>query len=959
MLPHMKNTRICCVLIMLAIAVATSPFVSAAAPEPVRVVLDDNYPPLSFRDKDGRLQGILIDQWMLWQQKTGVPVLLSGMAWTEAFGQMRSGNFDVIDTISINEERKEWLDFSAPYFNMDVPIFFRRDIGGIAGVESLKGFKVGVKKNDNVGHILRDKGIDDLVEFPDAESVVKAAGERKIVVFAMGKPPSLYYLYKMGLQKEFNFTKASLYDAQFFRAVPKGKAALQQQVEAGFGKITPKEYDEIERRWMGESAEANGLLRHLYWILGCIAAMAGILAIWNLSLKRKVRLVTSEIQLLNEQLEAKVEERTQDLFAANQELAAMNEEVMNVNELVNETNQRLQHEIANRKKAETRLLTRERRYQVTAGLLTGSTENTMELLESILQNALHLINAPDGYIGLYADDGKTFIIHYGMGVHAARVQEPISTELGMQEQVYRSGKSLYISDYRQYPNRINDPRLARMTSIIMVPLIMAGKVAGALAASWVDVENAVSSDDRNFLEQFAHLASMVFERVKIQEKIRNIAFHDVLTGLSNRAHLKQCLEEELKKSRAGESQGIVLFIDLDDLKTINDNFGHSSGDQVIVTAAALICGAVGKDAFVSRIGGDEFIVFISGEISREEAGKVAEKTSVALSAEYQVAGHNMLLSASIGLVMYPEDGTDAEEILKKADIAMYAAKKVGKNCWRFYESALVGDSYENMMLTNQLRRALDKEELCLYYQPQVSPDGKKVVGFEALLRWKHPEHGFLSPARFVILAEQSGLILPIGEWVLQQACRFAHRIKECGYGEIRVSVNISPRQLETDSFVDTVRETVERAGITPGQLGIEVTETVMMESLENSVSKMRQLKEWGVHLALDDFGTGYSSLTYLRTFPVTMLKIDKSFIDRILIDKIQLQVVDLIINLGHTLGMVLVAEGVETEEQLLQLRQLRCDCIQGYVFSRPVPEDEALQFIVRTSGEVLPSRDET
>ena len=260
-----------------------------------------------------------------------------------------------------------------------------------------------------------------------------------------------------------------------------------------------------------------------------------------------------------------------------------------------------------------------------------------------------------------------------------------------------------------------------------------------------------------------------------------------------------------------------------------------------------------------------------------------------------------------------------------------------------------------MMLTNELRRALDREELCLYYQPQVSPDGKKVVGFEALLRWNHPEHGFLSPARFVILAEQSGLILPIGEWVLQQACRFAHRIKECGYGEIRVSVNISPRQLETDSFVDTVRETVERAGITPGQLGIEVTETVMMESLENSVRKMRQLKEWGVHLALDDFGTGYSSLTYLRTFPVTMLKIDKSFIDRILIDRIQLQVVDLIINLGHTLGMVLVAEGVETEEQLLQLRQLRCDCIQGYVFSRPVPEDEALQYIVRTNGEASPS----
>jgi EAL domain-containing protein (putative c-di-GMP-specific phosphodiesterase class I) len=276
---------------------------------------------------------------------------------------------------------------------------------------------------------------------------------------------------------------------------------------------------------------------------------------------------------------------------------------------------------------------------------------------------------------------------------------------------------------------------------------------------------------------------------------------------------------------------------------------------------------------------------------------------------------------------------------------MYAAKNAGKNCWCFYESHIGEESYSRMMLTNSLRRALERKELSVHYQAQVSCDKRRIVGFEALLRWNSPEHGVVSPVRFIPLAEQSNMIQPIGYYVLSQACLFIHRLKELGYPSLRVAVNISPRQLAADDFVDIVRKSIEDHEIEASQLELEVTENVLIESVEDSTRKLLALKDLGVYLALDDFGTGYSSLTYLRHLPVNTLKIDKSFIDPIHDDASQERFVRFIIEMAHSLNLQVVAEGVEEKNQVIKLERLGCDIIQGYVYSRPSPAGEALALL--------------
>ncbi|MDD4601250.1 MAG: EAL domain-containing protein [Negativicutes bacterium] len=644
-------------------------------------------------------------------------------------------------------------------------------------------------------------------------------------------------------------------------------------------------------------------------------------------------------------LQELVAARTAQLGIANQEMEAMNEELSASNEMLGETNQRLKEENEVRQQVEENLLLRERQYRATTSLLTRPVDEIEELLESILRNAVLLLKAVSGYIGLYDESGKIFCIHQGIGIDESRIMERQSVEEGMQNHVYQTGELFYVEDYRTYSQRINDKRLERSSTVIMLPLKQEGKVIGILAVSWMDVIHPIRQEDVEVLRQFGDLASVALERANTQKKISYIAFHDSLTGLPNRASLTHYLEVEMEKAQVGEASGIVLFIDIDDLKSVNDNFGHSFGDNVIVTASKYIVDAVGEQAFVSRIGGDEFIVVLPGTNNREQAALIADKAIRKLCQEYEVSVERFHLSASIGVVVYPDDADTAEDVVMKADSAMYAAKKAGRNCWRFYKPIMIEEAYEKMMLTNGLRRALEREELFLHYQPQMSLEGDRVIGFEALLRWNSPEYGLVSPERFIPLAEQSGLILPIGQWVLQEVCQFARRLADMGQENIHVAANVSPRQLMSDDFVTTVRTSIKEAGVEPSQIELEITESVFIELMEENVVKLHKLREIGISLSLDDFGTGYSSLTYLRNLPVGILKIDKSFIDNIDQDEIQLQMVGSIINLGHTLGMTVVAEGVENDDQLKLLKQFNCDRIQGYIFSRPISEEDAIHFI--------------
>jgi len=697
------------------------------------------------------------------------------------------------------------------------------------------------------------------------------------------------------------------------------------------------------------SQDEIGLLTNIFNVMTTtLRTMMSQLESNNVSLKIEVheRIKTEEaLQHAHDNLEDMVTEKTQEISAANQELTAMNEEIRAMNETLESTNQRLHDEIQVRRHVEEDLLIRERQYRATTSLLTGPIDEVDHCLQSILENALQLIKAPNGFIGLYDDTGNTFFMHHGIGIDESRVMEPIAGTVGMQGHVHTTGEMLYVENYATYPHRLPDKRLDGLRSMIVLPLKQEKIVRGILAASWTDHVHPINEDEVRILQQFADLASVALERSNVHEKSSYLAFHDELTGLPNRASLNRYLNAEMAKTGSNQSEGIILFIDMDDLKSVNDNFGHSNGDLIIIAASKHIQEAMGENAFIARLGGDEFIAILPTENSHDIFPEVANNVIAALRQEYDVAGEKLNMSASIGVVVYPTNGDIPEDLLKKADSAMYAAKRAGRNCWRSYEPILQQESYEKIMLTNSLHHVLQRTELFLEYQPQLTLDGFSVSGFEALLRWNSPDYGLVSPLRFIPLAEQSGLILPIGKWVLEEACKFARHLADMGKSDVHVAVNISPKQLHADDFVASVCTIITKTGIRPQQITIEVTESVLIESMEDSIAKLRQLREFGVSLALDDFGTGYSSLTYLKSLPVNILKIDKSFIDKSTSNDTQLQVVGSIINLGHTLGLTIVAEGVETESQLELLKEYGCDCVQGYIFSRPISRDNAITFL--------------
>ena len=473
---------------------------------------------------------------------------------------------------------------------------------------------------------------------------------------------------------------------------------------------------------------------------------------------------------------------------------------------------------------------------------------------------------------------------------------------------------------------------------------------------WVNLTTSIVRDEEGNPRYFSTVIEDISRRKQIEEELLHVANYDALTNLPNRSLLLDRLSQALVFANRAGSQVAVMLIDLDRFKNINDSLGHDVGDKIIVEVARRLAFAVRAGDTIARIGGDEFVV-IWPDIANENAAAImAQQILEALSRPMTMQGHEFYPTGSIGISMFPRDGHDGQTLLKNADTAMYRAKDAGRNNFQFYAHEMNSRALDRLKLESGLRRALERGEFMLHYQPQMELSGGRIIGVEALLRWQPPGQAMVYPGDFIPVAEDTGLIVPIGEWVLRTAC-----VQACawrGRGELpplKMAVNLSARQFKQQDIVKTVSRVLEETGCRPQWLELEITESVIMESPEAAAEILQKLSDMGVHLSIDDFGTGYSSLSYLKRFPIDSLKIDRSFVRDITTDADDAAIAKAVIALAHSLKMKVIAEGVETLEQLEFLRAQRCDQVQGYYLSRPVPVDQIEKLIARDG--MLPGPD--
>jgi diguanylate cyclase (GGDEF)-like protein len=439
-----------------------------------------------------------------------------------------------------------------------------------------------------------------------------------------------------------------------------------------------------------------------------------------------------------------------------------------------------------------------------------------------------------------------------------------------------------------------------------------------------------------------------------EKRVQHLATHDGLTDLPNGILVRDRIQQTIAQAARSGRKAALLFIDLDRFKFINDGYGHPFGDTVLRAAAARILAAVREGDTVARLGGDEFLVLLVDLRKRSDAYMVAQKLLESFRRPFLLEEREIFVTASIGVSLYPQDGAEVDVLIGNADIAMYRSKEQGRDALHFFTAELSEESRLRIELETHLRLALERDQLSLVYQPKVELTSGAIIGCEALLRWNHPELGAIAPARFIPIAEETGLILPIGDWVLRTAGRQNRAWQDAGLPRIVMSVNLSARQFRQQNITKWIRRVLEDIGLAPQSIGLELTESLIAEDTEKIIDSVNELKRMGLILAIDDFGTGFSSLAYLKRFRVDVLKIDQSFIRNMLTEPDDATIALAIIALGHSLRMSVIAEGVESLEQCALLRANGCDAMQGYLFSRPVAAAQMAQLLREGKRLALP-----
>jgi diguanylate cyclase (GGDEF)-like protein/PAS domain S-box-containing protein len=577
-------------------------------------------------------------------------------------------------------------------------------------------------------------------------------------------------------------------------------------------------------------------------------------------------------------------------------------------------------------------------------------------LDALIDHAVELVTGalgvPFGKVLQLGPDGESLILKAGRGWAARWVGTRIGSRSDLHAgYVLSRQRAVVVEDFAS-ETRFRPSDMVTAHGVRSGVEVLIGSSADPYGVIGVHSTDLRRFSDRNvsFLSTIANVLSAAVERGRAEERLSRLAQFDILTQLPNRSLLRDRLSQSLAQAqRNGWSIG-VMFIDLDRFKYINDTFGHTVGDKLLGQVAERLKGSIRQGDTVGRLGGDEFAVVLSRIARPQDAGLVAGKLIAALAAPFDLEGRATYISGSVGIAIYPEDGADLEALLKNADTAMYRAKEEGRNNYQFFVPQLNERAMRRMELETSLRGALERGEFVLQYQPKLDLARDALSGFEALLRWSHPQRGMVAPCEFIPILEDTGLIAPVGEWVLRTVCAQIRAWAERGLTPVPVAVNISARQFAQGRLDQLARRIVDEAGVAPALIELELTESMLMHDPEEAIGMLKGLKAAGFRLSVDDFGTGYSSLAYLQRFPIDALKIDRAFVKEIVNRRGDAQIAVAIIDLAHNLELDVVAEGVETAEQAEFLRDNDCDQIQGYFVARPLDVEDATRLLAAPGG---------
>jgi diguanylate cyclase (GGDEF)-like protein/PAS domain S-box-containing protein len=610
-------------------------------------------------------------------------------------------------------------------------------------------------------------------------------------------------------------------------------------------------------------------------------------------------------------------------------------------------------DITKRREAEAKLRARARQQAAVAELGQHALAGT-SLEELIAESAILIYLTLEVKFSLvleYLSDSESLLVRAGVGLDNGRVHAPplpasprIPAGLAL-----LSGQPVTVEDLRaegaRFPSKNGNSFFAGLGVVSSVNVVIPGKSEkpyGVLSAN-TTTPRKFNEDDIKFLQSVANVLADAFERKKAEEKLRRLSYYDSLTGLPNRLLLNDRLIRKIKSAKRQGESFALLFIDLDRFKNINDTLGHETGDLLLKEVAGRLLACAAEEDTVTRQGGDEFIIILSSASNLQQGAAMARKIGEAISQVFVLGGQELYLTASIGISMFPADGEDPDTLLKHAHSAMYHVKEQDKNGYQFFTSRMNAASFERLSKENCLRKAIERGEFLLYYQPQVDLLTEDLLGFEALIRWTNPEQGLIPPMEFIHIAEETGLILPISDWVLRTACTQGKKWRDMGLPPVKLAVNVSMRQFRQKNLVETVRGILDETGMDPHCLELELTENILLQDSEKAIRSLSKFEAMGISLSLDDFGTGYSSLSYLKRLPLKNVKLDKSFVKAISRSPEDEAIIKAIISLAHNLELKVIAEGVETRRQMQFLKSWGCDEAQGYLISKPLPAELLLE----------------